>query len=76
MKGEIPVSPGSARQVDCLRRALEETETAIGYLEEGWTDEVIALALEGAASALMELTGKQVSSETLDRIFSRFCVGK
>lgn len=70
------LAPGSARQVDCLRRALEETETAIGYLEEGWTDEVIALALEGAASALMELTGKQVSSETLDRIFSRFCVGK
>jgi tRNA modification GTPase len=70
------LAPGSARQVDCLERALDEIEAAIEYLNQGWTDDVIALALEAAAGALMELTGKQVSGETLDRIFSRFCVGK
>ena len=70
------LAPGSARQVDCLERALEGIEAAIDYLYQGWTDDVIVLALEEAAGALMELTGRKVSGETLDRIFSRFCVGK
>ncbi len=70
------LAPGSARQVDCLGRALGEIQRALGYLNQGWTDDVIVLALEEAAGSLMELTGKKVSGETLDRIFSRFCVGK
>lgn len=70
------LAPGSARQVDCLERALDGIEAAIEYLNQGWTDDVIVLALEEAAGSLMELTGKKVSGETLDRIFSRFCVGK
>lgn len=70
------LAPGSARQVDCLERALEGIEAAIDYLYQGWTDDVIVLVLEEAAGALMELTGRKVSGETLDRIFSRFCVGK
>ena len=70
------LAPGSARQVDCLKRAFLGIEKALSDLQEGWTDDVIVLALEEAAGALMELTGKKVTGETLDRIFSRFCVGK
>lgn len=68
--------PGSARQVDCLERALGEIDNALAYLHQGWTDDVIVISLEEAAGSLMELTGKKVTGETLDRIFSRFCVGK
>ncbi len=70
------LAPGSARQVNCLERAYSGITDALEYLNAGWTDEIVVLALEQAANALMELTGKKVSSETLDRIFSRFCVGK
>ncbi len=68
--------PGSARQVDCLRRAEAALEQALGRRQEGWTEDVVVLHLEEAAAALSELTGKRVSQEALDRIFSRFCVGK
>ena len=70
------LAPGSARQVDCLERALNGIRRALDDLSLGWTDDVVVLSLEEAARALMELTGKVVSNETLDRIFSRFCVGK
>ena len=70
------VLPGSARQVDCLERAYQAVKDALYYLDEGWTDDVVVLCIEEAAQALMELTGKKVSQETLDRIFSKFCVGK
>ena len=51
--GSQALAPGSARQVDCLERALEGIEAAIDYLYQGWTDDVIVLALEEAAGALM-----------------------
>ncbi len=70
------ILPGSARQVDCLRRAYGHVNEALEYMAEGWTDDVIVLCVEQGAEALMELTGKKVSDATLDRIFSQFCVGK
>ncbi|MGI6626983.1 MAG: tRNA uridine-5-carboxymethylaminomethyl(34) synthesis GTPase MnmE [Bacillota bacterium] len=70
------LAPGSARQVDCLERAWGWINEALDNLRQGWTDDVVVLSLEQAARALMELTGKHVSEETLNRIFSRFCVGK
>lgn len=70
------VVPGSARQVDCLRRATLALDQAVSHLEAGWTDDVIAMFLEEAAQAFSELTGKNVTEEMLDAIFARFCVGK
>jgi len=68
--------PGSARQVDCLRRAESALSRAISEMGEGWTEDVVVLSLEEATRALMELTGKRVSQEVLDEIFRKFCVGK
>lgn len=68
--------PGSARQVDCLRRARVSVSHAIAQSKTGWTEDVVVLSVEEAAAALAELTGKRVSQETLDQVFSRFCVGK
>ncbi|HON86836.1 MAG TPA: tRNA uridine-5-carboxymethylaminomethyl(34) synthesis GTPase MnmE [Bacillota bacterium] len=70
------ILPGSARQVDCLRRSYESVKEALKYMDEGWTDDVIVLCVEEATDALMELTGKKVNEATLDRIFAQFCVGK
>ena len=68
--------PGSARQVDCLRRAAESVSRAVEQARGGWTEDVVVLSIEEAAKALAELTGKRVSEETLNQVFSRFCVGK
>lgn len=70
------VIPGSFRQVQCVRKASEGVSEALMRIDQGWTEDVVTVLLEEAAGALAELTGKKVSAETLDRIFSRFCVGK
>ena len=38
--------------------------------------ELLALALRGAINALGEMTGAVYTNDLLDRIFSRFCIGK
>lgn len=68
--------PGSARQVDCLRRAEQALAEALERRKTGWTEDVVVLALEEAAGALAELTGRRVSEAALEQVFSRFCVGK
>ena len=40
------------------------------------TADVAGLELEAALGSLYELSGKTASEEVIDRIFSRFCVGK
>lgn len=77
-RGHAPdlLSPGSARQVDCLRRASSSLGEALSSHAEGWTEDVVVICLEEALKALAELTGKDVSEETLEQVFSRFCVGK
>lgn len=47
------LAPGSARQVDCLERALNGIRRALDDLSLGWTDDVVVLSLEEAARALM-----------------------
>ncbi len=74
--GASEVVPGSARQVECVRRAFSLVSEALTHMEAGWTDDVISLVLEEGARALAELTGKDVSEATLDIVFERFCVGK
>jgi tRNA modification GTPase len=45
-------------------------------LAEGWGDELVALDLRLAADALGQVVGATVNDDILDRIFSRFCIGK
>jgi tRNA modification GTPase len=38
--------------------------------------ELVALALRGAVDQLGEMVGAVYTNDLLDRIFSRFCIGK
>ena len=53
--------------------ALREAETG---LLAGVTPDAVLTDVEGALEALAELTGRAVREDVVERIFSRFCVGK
>jgi len=64
------------RQEDAARRALEAVRRALGALESGLTPDAGLPDGEAALDALGELTGRTAREEIVERIFSRFCVGK
>ncbi len=66
----------NARQAEAAGRALEAVERAQAALSAGVTPDALLTDVEGALSALGELTGRTVREDVTERIFSRFCVGK
>jgi tRNA modification GTPase len=62
------------------KQALEEAHSALNQARESFagnlSPEFTALDLQRALSALGELVGETTSEDILDRIFSRFCIGK
>ncbi len=60
------------RHIECLIRAREDL---IDAQAAGQTD-LAAVSVQSALSHLGEITGREVGEDVLDRIFSRFCVGK
>jgi tRNA modification GTPase len=66
----------SERQRDLLSRALAGLERLRASLSEGATPDLLAVDLAEAMDALGEITGAVTNADILDRMFSRFCVGK
>lgn len=64
------------RQRDCAKRALAAAEEAISAFESSVTLDAVAVIIDDAVSALLELTGKRVTNEVADEVFKRFCIGK
>lgn len=66
----------SAAQIQRVTAARAAVEQAAEGLAKGFTPDLITIDIEEAAAALGAVTGQRVTDETIDRIFSRFCVGK
>ena len=64
------------RQRGDVQQALAALEEARAALAMGMTLDAVTVSLEGALSALFELTGERVSDAVVDSVFERFCVGK
>ena len=64
------------RQEDAARRARDAVRRGRGALEGGLTPDAVLADAEEALDALGELTGRTAREEIVERIFSRFCVGK
>ena len=64
------------RQEDAGRRAGEALCRGREALEAGLTPDAVLTDAEEALDALGELTGRTAKEEIVERIFSRFCVGK
>jgi len=67
---------GNLRHAEALERARAALERAarVGAARE--PGEIVALELRESLAALGEVTGRSVGEDLLERIFSRFCVGK
>ena len=64
------------RQRDAARRAGDGVEEALEALRMGMTLDAVTVSLEGAVSALLELTGERASEAVVEQVFAHFCVGK
>lgn len=64
------------RQRDCAARCLACLEEADEALTAGMTLDAVAVSLDGAIAAILELTGERTTEAVVDEVFARFCVGK
>ena len=64
------------RQEEAAFRAREAVRRALEALESGLTPDAVLTDAEEALDAIGELTGRTAKEEIVERIFSRFCVGK
>jgi tRNA modification GTPase len=70
------VAGTAARCVGSLQSAETAIRSAIDYVQGGDGHEYVSSELRLAASALGEVTGSVYTDDILDRVFSRFCIGK
>lgn len=73
-------SPGglltNLRQAQAAQEASAAVDRARAAHRAGVTPDFLLTDVEEALSALARLTGRSVREDTVERIFSRFCVGK
>jgi tRNA modification GTPase len=74
-EGGLPAGTG-ARCRGSLLRAEAALRSAVESLLSGGGDELVALDLRSAVDELGTVVGAVVTDDILDRIFSRFCIGK
>lgn len=78
--GEIQIKDtviiSNVRHKNMLCKAVEALERAIVTIETKMPEDFISMDLQEALSALGEITGDSVDDEIIDRIFTRFCLGK
>lgn len=78
--GGLPVGDGPVvthlRHKQALEEASLSLNRAIEAAQRGEPSEFIALDLREAVDSLGEILGERLDEEILERIFSKFCIGK
>lgn len=64
------------RQRQNCQNAYDSIVEAIGGVELGVTYDAVNVMIDSAAEELLSLTGKKATTEVVNNIFSKFCVGK
>ena len=64
------------RQAAALVRARSSLEQVLGTIKQDLPLDFWSIDLRGTVYALGEITGEEVTESVLDRIFSKFCIGK
>jgi tRNA modification GTPase len=71
-----PLAPSQARCRSHVDAALGHLRAAHAHALNDDPPELLALALRAALDQIGEMTGAVYTNDLLDRIFSRFCIGK
>jgi tRNA modification GTPase len=66
----------AARCQDSLESASSAISAALQATHEGIGHEIVSTEMRIAAQAIGEVTGAVYTDDILDRVFSRFCIGK
>ncbi|SFJ25039.1 tRNA modification GTPase [Planctomicrobium piriforme] len=74
--GSEIIGSTAARCEESLRHAWLGIERARGLIDTAAGDELIALELREVLEHLGRIVGQTYTDDILDRIFSRFCIGK
>lgn len=64
------------RQFNCIKTSYDALQRAIDDISGGQTLDAVGVLIEDAISALLTLTGENVSETVVAEVFSKFCVGK
>ncbi len=73
---QAALAPSQSRCRAHVGRALEALRRAHEHARESDPQELLALALREALDEVGAMTGAVYTNDLLDRIFSRFCIGK
>ena len=73
---ENDVIISNERHLDCLSRISNILKEAVYELKNGITLDAITILIQESIDILNEFTGENASEEIVERIFSKFCVGK
>lgn len=74
--GESLVPSTAERSVGSLRAALVAVQAAMELSKTGLSEELVATELRAALGELGQVAGVVYTDDVLDRVFSRFCIGK
>ena len=66
----------NVRHKDALERTKKNLENMVESIKKNMSAEFISIDLKAALDSLGEITGKTVTEDILDEIFSQFCIGK
>lgn len=66
----------SARHQEIIIRAKQYLQDSLDSIAAGLPGDLLAVDLTAAWKKLGEITGKTAGQEIIDRVFSRFCLGK
>ena len=66
----------NARQKNDIRQAYDSVKLVLKSIEEGMSEDFFTIDLMNAYEALGRVVGESVEDDLVDRIFSKFCMGK
>lgn len=66
----------NTRDMDSLKKALYHVNGAISTLEDGLSADIAAIDIREAYIYLGQILGESLEDDIIDRIFSKFCLGK
>jgi tRNA modification GTPase len=75
-ESDVGVPGTAARCADAIEQARRSLEAALSLIETNSGQEFVAAEMRQALSAIGEVTGAIYTDDILDRVFSRFCIGK